>query len=651
MRFFYWIDRYAKTYGLFSTALVILALVLVADQAERGFEADRNVQLAEKLVSYASTLENGTVNSRAMGAAILFGQENAAAKQLALGKLPPDTPQVASALTNLRALFFNDVAMLLDQHGVIVAYSGQDNVHGTGHDVSFRPYVQIAMHGFPSVYPAVGFINPMRGIFLAAPVRAGPDSSSKPIGVVVVRINATKLDNLLKTWEGGPAVLLSPQGVVFSSSREDWLLRISGEADEQRLKQIRDSRQFGAAFDQSAPQSLPFTLNAAETEIDGTRYIVHSHPLEWGDQAGDWNLVLLDKREPWWTQWKPLGLAGLAGLLVALMLFWLRTMARNAVLQHDTHRDLAIAAATFESREGVVITDANGIILKVNHAFSEITGYPSDEVIGKNPSILSSGHHDAEFFARMWDVIKHENSWSGEIWNRRKSGEIYPEQLTITPIFEDNGALVSYVGIFSDITQRKATEQEILNLAFYDALTGLPNRRLLNERLAHAMASGRRDGHFGALMFMDMDKFKQLNDTHGHSTGDLLLVEVAHRISGCVRESDTVARFGGDEFVVLLGDLDTDRDRSALQAGTAAEKIRAALAEPYALKLSQDNARTATVKYHCSSSIGVVLFSGRSASAEEILKWADIAMYQAKADGRNTVRFYSPQKPKQQQSE
>jgi diguanylate cyclase (GGDEF)-like protein len=245
----------------------------------------------------------------------------------------------------------------------------------------------------------------------------------------------------------------------------------------------------------------------------------------------------------------------------------------------------------------------------------------------------------------MWDKITHEKSWSGEIWNRRKNGEIYPEQLAITPIFEEDGTLACYVGIFSDITQRKATEQEILNLAFFDALTGLPNRRLLNERLAHAMASSKRDCRYGALMFMDMDKFKQLNDTHGHSMGDMLLVEVAHRISGCIRESDTVARFGGDEFVVLLGDLGTDREKSAVQAGIAAEKIRSVLAEPYVLKPAHGNAHAATVKHECSSSIGVVLFSGHSASAEEILKWADIAMYQAKADGRNRVRFYNPQNP------
>ncbi len=641
MRFFYWIDRHTGIYGLLSAALVILALLLVARQAEQSFEAARDVQLAEKLVSYSSTLENGTVNSRAMGAAIQFGQENREAKLAVLGKLPPDAPQVTSTLDNLRSQFFPDVALLLNQQGIVVAYSNADGVHGTGTNLSFRPYVQLAMQGYPNVYPAVGSIHPVRGIFLAAPVRAGLDKESKPIGVVAVRINARKVDDLLATWSGGPAVLLSPQGVVFASSRADWLFHVSGPTDSQHLQQIRDSRLFGNAFDQGELQPLSFTPLTTETEIGGDRYVVHAHPLEWGDPAGDWELVMLDKRDPWWMQWKAMGLAGLAGLIIALMLFWLRTMARNTALQHETHRDLAIAAATFESREGVIITDADGVILKVNHAFTQITGYTSGEAVGQKPSILASGRHDAEFYAHMWDRLTHDKNWSGEIWNRRKNGEIYPEQLTITPIYEETGKVASYVGIFSDITQRKAAEQEILNLAFYDPLTGLPNRRLLNERLAHAMAASKRNGQFGALMFMDIDRFKQLNDTHGHSMGDLLLVEVARRISSCVREADTVARFGGDEFVVMLNDLDADRKKSAAQARVAAEKIRASLAEPYALTMVHGSKAT-KVEYISSSSIGVVLFTGQTASAEEILKWADIAMYDAKAAGRNTIRFHEP---------
>jgi len=642
MRFFYWIDRHGGIYDLLSGLLALLTLLVVASQASRIMEADRNVQLAEKLVSFTATLESVTVNSRAMGAIILFGEENLVAKQLATGSLRPNAPRAVDVLSNLRTLFFNDAALLLNRHGVVVAYSSQNNVpNGIGVNLSFRPYAQLAMQGIPSVYPAAGSISPERGIFLAAPIRAGLAKKSKPVGTVAVRVNAGKIDDLLKTWTGGPALLLSPQGVVFASSREDWLFRISGEVDGRRLRQISRARQFGNMFDQAAPRPLPFALPAPEARVGEGRYVVHARPLAWGDPAGDWMLILLDKRDPWWTQWKVLALAGLSALIAALVLFWLRAVARNASLQHETHRELAIAAATFDSREGVVITDARGVILKVNHAFTDITGYSSQEAVGKKPSILSSGRHDAEFYARMWNTVDREKSWSGEIWNKRKSGEIYPQQLTITPIFEDDGKLANYVGIFSDITERKAAELEVQNLAFYDPLTKLPNRRLLEQRLEHATAVGKRGGgRHCALMFMDMDKFKQLNDTHGHGMGDLLLIEVARRIASCVRDADTVARFGGDEFVVMLCDLDADRGKAAVAAGIVAEKIRSILSEPYQLTLEHEGQPAITVEHRCSSSIGVVLFSAPSASPEEILKSADIAMYQAKTDGRNRVRFH-----------
>ncbi len=191
-----------------------------------------------------------------------------------------------------------------------------------------------------------------------------------------------------------------------------------------------------------------------------------------------------------------------------------------------------------------------------------------------------------------------------------------------------------------DITERKEAEEQIRNLAFYDTLTHLPNRRMLDDRLKHAMAASKRSGRYGALMFLDMDNFKTLNDRQGHTAGDLLLKEVASRINRCVRGVDTVARFGGDEFVVVLGELDMDKAESIRLASIVAEKIRAALAERYILKIQQAGREQTTIEHHCTSSIGVMLFIDYEADAEDILKWADMAMYRAKAAGRNSVRFY-----------
>lgn len=217
--------------------------------------------------------------------------------------------------------------------------------------------------------------------------------------------------------------------------------------------------------------------------------------------------------------------------------------------------DLRVAATAFESQEGMMVTDANMTILRVNKAFSKITGYTSEEVVGKTPRLLKSGRHDAPFYSTMWKTIQSSGSWQGEIWNMRKNGEIYPEQLTVTAVKSEANLITHFVATLHDITDRKRIEKQIVTLAFYDALTQLPNRRLLTDRLGQTMASSKRKNRFGALLFLDLDNFKPLNDKYGHGMGDLLLIEVARRLGACVREEDTVARFGGDEFVVMLSEL------------------------------------------------------------------------------------------------
>lgn len=296
---------------------------------------------------------------------------------------------------------------------------------------------------------------------------------------------------------------------------------------------------------------------------------------------------------------------------------------------------LRIAAAAFESQEGMMVTDAHGIILRVNRAFEELTGYSAAEVIGQTPAVLKSGRQGEDFYQEMWGVIEQQGHWEGEIWNRRKNGELYPEWLIITAVKDANGRVTHYVSTFSDITARKEAEMQIRNLAFYDPLTALPNRRLLTDRVTQLLAASARSGRYAALMMIDLDHFKTLNDTMGHDVGDQLLVQVAERLSAAVRECDTVARIGGDEFVVMLQDLSADEKIAATQVETVAAKILGALNQPYPLKGLDAGG------YRNTPSIGITQFCGRKEGFDVLLKQADIALYQAKDAGRNTIRFYS----------
>lgn len=310
-----------------------------------------------------------------------------------------------------------------------------------------------------------------------------------------------------------------------------------------------------------------------------------------------------------------------------------RELARFVIDLKQAEEQLRVAAATFEVHEGIMITDANCVIIRVNQAFTEITGYPAEEAIGQTPRLLKSGRHDKEFYRAMWECIHRTGSWDGEIWDRRKNGEVYPKWMTITAIKEADGQVSHYVSIHTDITARKAAEEEIRNLAFFDPLTQLPNRRLLLDRLQQAIASNSRSGKNGALLFVDLDNFKSLNDSLGHDMGDLLLQQVAQRLLGCVREGDTVARLGGDEFVVMLKGLHENVVEAAAQTEAVGEKILSALNLPY---------RLAFHEYHGTPSLGATLFNQHRSEIEDLFKQADIAMYQAKKCGRNALRFFDP---------
>ncbi len=295
--------------------------------------------------------------------------------------------------------------------------------------------------------------------------------------------------------------------------------------------------------------------------------------------------------------------------------------------------ELRIAAAAFDAQEGMVITDPSGTIERVNHAFTEITGYSADEAVGKNTSLLKSGRHSSAFFDALWGDLLRHGVWQGELWNRRKNGEVFPQWLAISAVRDAKGTVTHYVGMLSDITVRKAAEAEIRQLAFYDPLTNLPNRRMLTDRLKQALASARRNQSHGALLFIDLDHFKTLNDTKGHAQGDSLLQQVAARLNAAIREGDTVARLGGDEFVVMLQNLSANATDAAAQAEAVGEKVLAALRSPYYFN---------TLVHHGTGSLGIALFDDHQDSVDELLKRADLALYQAKDGGRNTMRFFDP---------
>ena len=309
-------------------------------------------------------------------------------------------------------------------------------------------------------------------------------------------------------------------------------------------------------------------------------------------------------------------------------------LSRDITAVKKSAEELRIAAVTFESQEAILVADSAAKILRVNMAFQAITGYSAKELIGQDFDILQSDRHDAAFYQAMWLELRETGKWVGEVLDRRKNGEPYPKYMTMTAVYGDNQEILNYVSVFTDIAQRKKSEAEIHQLAFYDSLTQLPNRRLLVDRLQQAMVLSQRNGQHGALLFMDLDNFKMINDTKGHAIGDLLLIEVARRLQRNLREGDTKARLSGDEFVMVLVGLSKESDEAAIQAEKIAEKISAALSQPYPLEGHQ---------CYSTPSIGISLFHGHQDSIDELFKHADVAMYQAKEAGRNAIRFFNPQ--------
>jgi diguanylate cyclase (GGDEF)-like protein/PAS domain S-box-containing protein len=302
-------------------------------------------------------------------------------------------------------------------------------------------------------------------------------------------------------------------------------------------------------------------------------------------------------------------------------------IAGIAIERKRAEMQLQLSSAVFEQgNEIIMITDARARMVRVNKAFTKITGYSESEALGRNPSMLSSGRQDSTFYKSMWKALLAQGHWQGEVWNRRKDGSVYPEWLSISPVYDAAGALTHFVAIGADITQRKQDEERIRQLADFDPLTALPNRRLLQDRVNTALSHAQRQNEPLALMFLDLDRFKNVNDSLGHQMGDALLIEVARRLTGVLRDQDTVCRLGGDEFVMLCPATD------ATGAAHLAEKLLLAIAQRH-LILGQEIAIT--------SSIGIAMYPADGDSFEVLSMRADTAMYRAKQSGRNAFCFFT----------
>ncbi|MFA5677988.1 MAG: EAL domain-containing protein [Pseudomonas sp.] len=308
-------------------------------------------------------------------------------------------------------------------------------------------------------------------------------------------------------------------------------------------------------------------------------------------------------------------------------------MARNISERVALQRDQRIAAIAFETQQGMVIADAGTRIIRVNESFTKITGYSESEVVGQRTNMLSSGRQTQDFYRQMWQSLNRTGFWEGEIWNRRKDGDIFPEWLTISAVYDSRGEVTNYVASLTDISERKDAEERIQHLVFFDPLTGLANRRLLRDRLKQASSHCISNGQYAALAFLDLDNFKNINDLHGHEIGDELLCQVAERLKELQRPQDTVARLGGDEFVILLEGLDTDAGQAGIEAEQIYSAILTLLHEPFSL-----NGESLSI----SASIGVVLFNDDHHRVDELMQHADLSMYNAKAAGKNTLSFYDP---------
>ena len=495
-----------------------------------------------------------------------------------------------------------------------------------------REYFQIAYRGGN---PDVLYLSPpfktVLGVYAINAVTVIFNGKGKFGGAIWATLDPEYFDTLLSSVLYAPDMLAS---LIHGDGKV--VFRVP---DPQRIAGI-DLATPGSAFTQHVRSARPTSVFLGTAAATGEDRLTVLHTINPASARLDKALIIALSRErsglygSWRKEaYQQGGLLAIIVITAAISLaIYLRRQRAFARIsrEFDAQRkkveaQLRITATVFESQEGMLIADADGLILQVNHAFADISGYTADEIVGARTKLFKSSFQDEAFCATVSDALAGNGRWQGEIRNRRKSGAVFSGRLTITAVRNDCGATTHYVATLTDITQRLASEERVRYLAHYDALTNLPNRALLLDRLRQALALARRDNKKLALMFVDLDKFKPVNDTFGHEVGDLLLREVALRAQVCLRrESDTMYRLGGDEFVIMLVQIDEQED-----VFIVAEKVLAVLRTPFEI---------ASKRVEISCSIGIAVYPQHGGDEETLLRSADQAMYQAKAGGRDCCR-------------
>jgi len=521
-----------------------------------------------------------------------------------------------------------DTIYLLNAAGHCIAASNANSSESfVGANFEDKDYFRQARSGQRGITHVPDRVSKSPGLFFSTPIF----HKNQFIGTVVVR---RKVESLRDLVQGANIFITDVNDVIILATDTYFEYRAIGHAIEaisaekramiygrSHLQTLRISSWGNERFPLAVKlgdSNDPVMLAKATLPENPTITLHILRPLR--------ELIRLGLERSWLFAF--LTVSGSLAIVAAfgLLLYWRKS--RQAEI------NIRIAATAFESQQGILVTDVNRVILRVNKAFTDITGYTATDAVGQTPSVLfSSGRHNAAFYTEVTRTLERKGVWQGEIWSRRKNDTVFLEGLTISVVRDDAGVMTHYVDTFIDITKTKNVEDQLQRLSFYDLLTGLPNRRLLFSRLAQAVSLSKQNVRTGALLFIDLDNFKAVNDTLGYHYGDLLLEQVTKRLASCIGANDTLARFGSDEFVVILENLKSDEHEAAVQAELVGEKILKTANQPYEL---------GSHKHRTTYGVGITLFSGAlRGEDDELLKQAELAMFQAKAAGRNMLRFFS----------